>query len=156
MLSREESLEFLAAASAAVAESLDYEETLQRIAHSAIPAFADIVIVYVRDDNGELQRQVAAAADPERNAALDTLKKYPPPAERLNRVLTSEKAWVVTELDSTTWDFINNAAHRNLAEKIGIRSLVASPMRSGAQAYGVMFLARTSDTSFSPFEVLIA
>jgi signal transduction histidine kinase len=152
---REQGLEFLAAASAAVAESLDYEETLQRIAHSAIPTFADIVVVYVLDDRGELKRQVTAAADPDRHHALDELKRFPTATERLEGVLQSLKPWIVENIDPQTWSFISDPEHKKIVEAVGLRSLVAAPMRSGRWAYGVILLGRTGDRTFSPFEVLI-
>jgi signal transduction histidine kinase len=153
---REEGLQFLAEASAAVAESLDYEETLQRVAHSAIPAFADVVVVYVVDDRGAVRRQVTAAADPQRSQALDALKRFPAAAERLEGVLASQKSWVVENIEPETWAFIADPEHKQIVEAVGVRSVVAAPMRSGRKSYGVLLLARTGEKSFTPFEVLIA
>src|SRR5438128_695839 len=66
---RREALEMLAEASAA-AQSLEYDDTVLRIANLALPGFADLVFVHLIDPGGAVTRQEVAAADPERARAL--------------------------------------------------------------------------------------
>ncbi len=65
-------LAFLADASAALASSLDYEATLQRVAQLAVESIADWCVVYV-EENGVANRIITAHADP---AMLEQAREY--------------------------------------------------------------------------------
>ena len=151
----QQALEFLADASAAVAESLDYEETLQRIAHSAIPKFADIVVVHLVDANGELQRQVIATADPSRQQAVEQLwTRYRAADAPLHELMQTGTPWVLGPIDPNQG---SDPARRELVDATGIRWLVATAMRSGKEIFGTILFARIGETrKFETFEILIA
>lgn len=69
---------FLAEASKLLASSLDYEETLARVAHLAVPHIADWCAVDILDANGEVRRLAAAHIDPAKVAlAEDLARRYP-------------------------------------------------------------------------------
>jgi signal transduction histidine kinase len=63
-------LRFLADASAALAESLDYDTTLSRVARLAVPFLADACAVHVLEGAERLRLVAAAHADPAEEAAL--------------------------------------------------------------------------------------
>ena len=63
-------LGFLAEASEALAASLDYTETLQRVARLSVPTLADHCMVDLRDPDGSLRRMGHANADPTAETAL--------------------------------------------------------------------------------------
>lgn len=71
-------LDFLARASAALAESLDYETTLCRMAELAVPAFADWCIVDMVQDDNSVRRVATAAADPKEAGLLAELRDHHP------------------------------------------------------------------------------
>lgn len=74
---REAKLRFLAAASAELASSLDYETTLQRVAQLAVPGFADWRGIALEQD-GWLRTVAVAHVDPSKVAlALDLNRRYP-------------------------------------------------------------------------------
>ena len=60
----EETAQFMAAASAELAGSLEFELTLRRVAQLAVPTLADWCVVDVIDDDGQLRRLAAAHVDP--------------------------------------------------------------------------------------------
>ena len=64
------SLRFLADAGDALAESLDYEARLNRLARLAVDPLADWCVVDVLEEPGELRRVAAAHRDPAREAEL--------------------------------------------------------------------------------------
>jgi len=69
---------FLARATELFAESLDYEETLERVANLAVPRLAEWCIVYVVEEDGEIRRlAVAHADDAERRSAEEHLQDLP-------------------------------------------------------------------------------
>ena len=57
---------FLTEAGKALASSLDYEETLQRVARLAVPRMADWCAVELPDERGMLQQVALAHVDPEK------------------------------------------------------------------------------------------
>ncbi|MFZ5892729.1 MAG: PAS domain S-box protein [Myxococcota bacterium] len=95
---REESRRsFLADAAAVLAESLDYEATLARVAQLAVPRFADWCAVdLVSEDNTSSKRLALAHNDPDRlELAKQLYSKYVPPADAVSgptRVLRSGRA----------------------------------------------------------------
>jgi PAS domain S-box-containing protein len=65
----------LVAAGQSLGESLDFEETLQRVVHVALPDFASLCVLLLQDERGAIERQVTAHADPAMAAATDLLGK---------------------------------------------------------------------------------
>jgi two-component system sensor histidine kinase BarA len=68
----EESLRFLAEASAILSASLDYEKTLESLAKLAVPFLADLCIVDIVE-NGTVRRMGVAHADPKREEQVRQL-----------------------------------------------------------------------------------
>ena len=52
---RDEDMRFLASASEVLASSLDYEDTLDRVARLAVPHFADWCAVHMREEDGSIR-----------------------------------------------------------------------------------------------------
>jgi hypothetical protein len=79
-ISPDEGVRFLAEAGEALAASLEWEETLVRVARLAVPALADWCIVDVLDEDGVTIKQVAvSAADPEKEDLLREMRLLYPP-----------------------------------------------------------------------------
>ena len=71
----EQAVRFLAEASAALAESLDYRTTLTDVARLAVPFLADWCTVDVVESDGGLTPVAAVHTDPARQATLDELRR---------------------------------------------------------------------------------
>jgi len=153
-----DALTFLADASAVVAEALEYEPTLQRIAHLAIPKFADLVFVHMLDDSGAIARQEIAAADPEREKKIrDAWLNFPMMTAPLQRVIDSGHSEIVSAVPDNAWDEVADSAHRAALQSIGIRSAMVVPVRSTATVYGTMTFALTVTTrGYDSFDLLVA
>jgi PAS domain S-box-containing protein len=74
----EEALRFLAEAGRALASSLDFEETLQRVAWLTVPRFADWCVVDLVADQGSTRRAAIAYADPEEAGTAAGLMHFAP------------------------------------------------------------------------------
>ena len=61
-------LQFLSEATRRLAESLDYETTLSRVARLAIPFLGDYCVIDVLEEDGSLRRVTAAHHDPKKEA----------------------------------------------------------------------------------------
>jgi PAS domain S-box-containing protein len=66
---------FMAEASRVLASSMDYEETLRRVAQLAVPRLADWCGIDVVNDRGEIQRVAVHHADPEKIAMAERLDR---------------------------------------------------------------------------------
>ena len=75
----------LAEASRLLSASLDYETTLDNVAHLAVPLFADWCAVDIVDDRGELKQVALAHADPSKIEMAERLRERYPPDPRAER-----------------------------------------------------------------------
>jgi K+-sensing histidine kinase KdpD len=67
----------LAEAGALLAASLDYEETLNQLAHFMVSRFGDLCVVFLSGGDGAIWRVAAAHIDPVREDALRALQVHP-------------------------------------------------------------------------------
>ena len=75
-------MRLLAESSELLGSSLDYEETIARVAESAVPHFADWCSVELLDRDGQLRSIAVAHIDPEKVAMARKLREeYPPDLE---------------------------------------------------------------------------
>lgn len=134
-------LRFLAEGSGILASSLDYVETLRRVARLAVPVFADWCVVDVVED-GQIRRIAAVHADPVKEELLrGMIRRYPPrwdsphPAAEAIRTGTAQMSRDATEsLAQHTVD----ETHREMAKQIGITSYIATPMVADHRNLGAM------------------
>jgi signal transduction histidine kinase/ActR/RegA family two-component response regulator len=74
----EENLRLLADAGTMPTESLDLAATLQSAARLAVSGFADWCVIDLTTEEGPIERVAAAHADPDRQALVEELKRFPP------------------------------------------------------------------------------
>jgi PAS domain S-box-containing protein len=136
---------FLADASAALASSLDHEQTLRNVAELAVPGIADWCAVDLVDDDGDRRTVAVAHVDPERLVLAEALRRYVPdrvdPDEGLGRVLhTGEAVLYPRVTDEMLTAAAVDAEHLELLRAVGFRSLLIVPMRLGERILGAMTL----------------
>ena len=141
----EEQQRFLADAGTALASSLDYHGTLQRVAHLAVPAFADWCIVDVLEGD-EIQRLAVAARREKSQRALEELRRsYPPTLDSPQpaaRALREGKPVVYYDftadsLKATTRD----PRHYELIEQLEPCSAMALPLMARGHVVGAITFA---------------
>jgi GAF domain-containing protein len=136
---------FLAAAGEALAESLDYEETLRRIARLAVPEMADWCVTL--DEFGAIRLLAVAHVDPAREATVRELRaRYPfDPEARygLPKVLRSGQAEVYPRID-VSWRraAARDDEHLRLMELLDARSSMCVPLRARGRVLGAMTFVR--------------
>ena len=136
---------FLAEAGQLLATSLDYEQTLERVARMIVPGLADWCGIEMVDEQGESHQVAVAHVDPAKvQMAHDLRRRYPvdPDAPTgVPAILRGGPAELYTEIPQ---DLIESAArdeeHLELIRRLGMRSAMAVPMRIGDETLGVITL----------------
>ncbi len=149
----------LADAGRVLAGSLDYEETLRRVAWLAVPDLADWCMVDIFTDRG-LERVAVACADPARSEHAHrmqgifidpTAKIGPAAAARTGRA----ELYPVVDEDHLRRTALNPAHHAAIRE-LGVRSACSVPLTLRGQRLGVMTLSTTdSGRRLGPEELVV-
>ena len=138
---------FLSSASAALAESLDYQRTLQRVAELAVPDIADWCTVTVVDGHGAVRRLAVVHADPgKRELADEYQRKFPPTEHRSGELLkVLEGGPASLSVRVTDADLVRAAQtedHLRIMRGLGCSSCVIVPMVARGEILGVISLIR--------------
>jgi PAS domain S-box-containing protein len=141
-------LEFLAEASALLADSLDYATTLRNLARLAVPALADWCMVHVVEDAGVVRRIEVAHADPAHaELARELFARYPTfdmrTARGANaRVLRSGRAELATGIDDA-WlaECARDAGHLDMLRELNPASMMVVPLLARGRTLGTIVLA---------------
>jgi GAF domain-containing protein len=154
-------LAFLAEASVELATTLDYTQTLSRIAELAVPVLADWCAVTTVED-GTLESLAVAHVDPAKVAlARELQRRYPPDPETAAsyRVLRTRQTEI---LNGITDAMIEAGAvddeHRRLLRELGaMRAVMVVPMLARGRTLGVLTLVSSAeDRDFGPEDVSLA
>ncbi len=146
-LAREEqALRFLAEASAALGESLDYQRAPRRVAELAVSWLADACTVYLVEGE-EVRGMASASADPTRQPGLDQMNRRLtenglPPFVR--QVLRSGAPIFLPEVGRD--DLAHYAQDEQviqLLEAMGMRSAMVLPLSARGRIVGVISLVAT-------------
>jgi PAS domain S-box-containing protein len=158
----EQGLAYLAEASAALAGSLDYEQTLETVARLAVPTIADWCAIDLLFEDGHIEAVAIAHVDPAKVAwAYELRKRYPmdPSAPTgVPRVIRSSE---VDYYPVITDEMVEQAAKTEedlkLLRSIGFRSLMTVPLRARDRVFGaITFVATESSRYFSESDLAIA
>ena len=136
---------FMAEASRVLASSLDYAETLQRIARLAVPQLADWCAVDVLGEHGEIERVAVHHSDPGRLALAEQLDRGYRPAlgepTGVPDVIRTGEARLYPEIDPAALAaYARDDAHLALLKAIGARAVVIVPLAAPASTLGAITL----------------
>lgn len=154
-------LSFLTEASAVLAGSLDYEETLRNVAALAVPAFADWCAVDVVDEEGKVHRLAVAHVDPAKvDLAYEIERRYPPDPQTgvIYQIVRTGQPVLVPEI---TDEMLRAAArdddHLRILRELDIASLIATPFTAHGQVLGaISFVWAESKHTYSEEDVALA
>lgn len=153
-------LAFLAEASSILASSLDYETTLNRVAHLAVPHIADWCTVHIVE-NGHPTRLVVAHADPAMlEFAREFSRAYPEeitPDRGLGLMLANRETQVHTEITEAMMSAAaRDGGHLAMLKKLQITSSILVPLASRGRVLGAIRLIATGGRHFTPADVRLA
>ncbi len=137
---------FLADAAQVYASSLDYGETLQRVAQLAVPALADWCAVELPDDRGRLEQVALAHVDPDKVAIGRALReRYPPDPDAPTgtaAVMRSGEPQLFTEIpDEVLVETARDPEQLEGIRALGLSSAMIVPMITAGRSLGAMTFA---------------
>ena len=154
-------LKFLAESSDALSSSLDYQKTLNTIAHLAVPYLADWCTVSMYEE-GDLSAIAVAHVDPEREREIrqapDEYKERLHAAGGTGAVLASGKALLYESIsEEALAAAAHNEQHLAWLRSLGIFSAIVVPLKSRDRVLGVMrFITDVSKRRFTEDDLCLA
>jgi predicted ATPase/signal transduction histidine kinase len=156
---RETESRFLSEVSKTLAESLDYESTLSRVAQLAVPLLADWCVVDAIEREG-IRRVPGTHVDPTKLPLLRELDRRFPlqldSSQPAARAMRSGEAYVRTMDERAIDDHTVSTDHAQIAQVLGTLHVMAIPLISRGQAMGaITFVSARAELSFGPREVAL-
>ena len=136
---------FLAEAGQVLATSLDYEQTLERVARMIVPGLADWCGIDMVDEQGEAHQVAVAHVDPDKvEMAAELRRRYPTDPDAptgVPAILRGGSAELYPEIpDELLERAARDEEHLRLIRALGMRSAMAVPMRIAGETLGVITL----------------
>ncbi|MEH2320982.1 PAS domain S-box protein [Nostoc sp.] len=152
---------FLVEASTLLAASLDYEITLESVAHLAVPTLADWCIVDVFQADWSSKQIAIAIADPTKLNTLDEIRRRYRPKSRAKHLMQQLQLGISVfypELsESHHLQMAQDDEHLQLLRSLGIRSLMVIPVRSRGQLFGaISFFTAESGRYYQQTDLALA
>ena len=137
---------FLVDAGEALASSLGYEETLQRVAQLAVPALADWCAIDLPDERGTLDQVALAHVEPELVSRGRELRdRYPPAKDSPTgtyAVMRSGEPQLFPDIpDALLEEAAQDAEQLAGIRALGLRSALIVPMITGGRTRGTITFA---------------
>ncbi len=150
----------LAAVSAILAESIDYEQTLANVARAMVPSVADWCAIDVLED-GAIRRIAVVHNDPGKVALAHELeRKYPTPmdaATGVPAVIRSGKAELVPIIpDELLVAAARDEDHLRLIRALGLHGYIAVPMLAHGHVLGAISLVGEGERTFDERDLAFA
>jgi PAS domain S-box-containing protein len=136
---------FMAEVSRVLASSMDYAETLRRVAQLAVPRLADWCAVDVVNDRGEIELVAAHHIDPDKLAAAERIDRRHRPtlddATGIAEVIRSGHAVIFTDIQPEALAvYAHDAEHLEWLRAIGPAAVIIAPMIGATRAIGAITL----------------
>jgi signal transduction histidine kinase len=153
---------FLARASALLASSLDYEETLRNVAALAVPKIGDWCGVELVGEDGVGAQVAVAHVDPAKvEYARELRRRYPPdrdsPTGAPNVLRTGVSEMYPEIPDEILVATARDEEHLRIARELGLRSVMIVPIKDRESVLGaISFVAAESGRRYTEDDLLMA
>jgi PAS domain S-box-containing protein len=142
---------FMAEASRMLGSSMDYAETLQRVARLTVPRLADWCAVDVLNERGEIELVAVHHADPAKLAMAERLdRRYRPALDDptgVAEVLRTGQARIFTDIQPEALAaYAHDDEHLQLLRAIGPQAVIIVPMIGAARTIGTITLVSSDES----------
>jgi PAS domain S-box-containing protein len=137
---------FIAEASELLSSSMDYEQTLARLAQLAVPRLADWCAIDMCGEDREIERLVVAHEDPEKVRWAEELQqRYPPNADAPHGVAYVIRTGRPEFFPEIPPELVDEAIGedeelRRIVNEVGIHSSICVPLNARGRALGALTL----------------
>jgi PAS domain S-box-containing protein len=158
----EEGKVFLAEASRLLASSIEYEETLRRIARIAVPRVADWCAVDLLIDAGRVLARVAVEhADPTKVELANRLEKTypadPAASPAVAEVIRERRTLFYPQIpDDLVRASAQDPEHLRIVRELGLRSAIITPLVAADRVLGTIMFVTAGDRRLTEDDVTIA
>jgi PAS domain S-box-containing protein len=126
--------EFLLLATQVLSEVVDYREMVERLARVSVPVMADLCLIDIEDEDGQMRRMAAWHADPDKRALTEELRtSYPPDPDGVHptiEVMRSGRSMWSADMDD---EFLRTTSrderHYTILKTLEFTSYVTVPLR---------------------------
>ncbi len=148
----------LAEASRLLDASLDYEATLQEVAHVAVRTLADWCIVHLLEEDGSIRWLALAHGDPAKEAVARELQSRYPATEGVARVLKTGKSEVYANIpESQRMARARDAEHLRMLRELDSKAVMIVPLSARGRMLGALSLISTQrDRGYGAADLAIA
>jgi serine phosphatase RsbU (regulator of sigma subunit)/PAS domain-containing protein len=159
---REHSERLLSEGSRLLTSSLDYEVTLDNVAHLAVPGFADWCAVDLVDERGAIRQVALAHADPSKIVIAEQMRNtYPSspddPRGVPNVIRTGEPEVFLEVPEELLVESAHDEKHLAMLREIGLKSAIIAPMKAVGRTLGaITFVISDSARRFDEADVDLA
>lgn len=156
------SLRFLAEASRSLASLVDYKSTLQKVAHLAVPDFADWCTVDMVGADGLLERMTVTHKDPAKVQLAEELsRRYPPDPNAsqgaMSVLRTGKSELAVGISDSMLEEAARDDDHLRILRELKLHSYISVPLKAKQATLGVItFVSGESGRVYGPDDLAMA
>ena len=158
----EDTTRFLSAVNLELTRTLDYRETLRRVAQLAVPTLADWCVVDVLGEEGDLQRLAVAHVDPSKIELAGTVQeRYPPDpaaAQGVYAVIRTGSPQLVPVITDTQLEAAaRDADHLRMLRALQLHAAITVPMLARGRTLGAITLvAAESARRYGPEDLALA
>ena len=126
--------EFLLLATQVLSEVVDFGEMVECLAQVAVPVMADICLIDIEDEDGQMRRMAAWHADPEKRALTEELRaSYPPHPESdhptMEVIRGGRSMWSAHMSDDFLRSTSRDERHFRILKDLGFESYMTVPLR---------------------------
>ena len=155
----EQSMAILADASRLLAESLDSEQILFTVTQMVVPAFADVVLIYLRDQHGQPRLELFHAANPELAAAIRSLQRNGTfrAAAPSRRVMQTGRSELHARL-TPEWLGLQQVDDEvaSIIRKFGVSSTIHVALSRADRPFAVIVFASTGTRTYTDQDLFFA
>ena len=128
--------EFLNLATQVLSEVFDYRDMVKRLAQVAVPVLADLCLIDIAGEDGQIGRMAAWHADPAKRALTELLlTAYPPDPEGTHPALevmeSGRSMWSARMTDEFLRETSRDQRHYEIIKELGFTSYMTVPLGNG-------------------------
>ncbi len=126
--------EFLLLATQVLSEVVDYSDMVERLAQVSVPVLADLCLIDIGDEDGQIRRMAAWHADPRKRALTEELRtSYSPDPEGNHPILevmrTGRSTWSSSMSDEFLRATSRDDRHYAILKALDFTSYMSVPLR---------------------------